>query len=276
MSAKSIAWLASYPKSGNTWTRIFLANFLLNASEPVPINEVHRIGVGDAISGGYKKVNGGHYDPSDTEGHLKLRGKFLGALARNGADLNFVKTHNLNDHAFGTRLIDPAFTRCAVYIVRNPLDVIISYGRHYGQTPSQACQSLARSDNTTAADANSVKQYLGKWADHVRGWTKTKAFPVHVMRYEDMLADPEPTFSAFLEFLGIPSDPERLSRAVKFSSFDVVSKQEASDGFIERSNNNQKFFHTGTTDQWKGALTEEDIAFVHKTQGAMMKRFGYL
>ena len=277
MSRKNLVWLASYPKSGNTWTRIFLANFLLNPDQPVPINEVHRIGIGDSVSGAYKKINAGRYDPADYMGHLQQRSRVLSAIANNGADLNFLKTHNLNDAAFGVRLIDPALTRAAVYIIRHPLDVAISYARHYGQTPSKACQSITRSDNTTVADANNVKQYLGTWSDHVRGWTQTRQFKVHTMRYEDMQADPRSSFSALLDFLGIPNDdPDRLDRAVRFSSFDEVAKQETEGGFIERSSSNDRFFHSGTSGQWRGVLSDEDIAHVEKTQGKMMRKFGYL
>ena len=54
---QSIIWLASYPKSGNTWTRMFLANYLVNGDHPVPITQVHRFGMGDAITKTYAKEN---------------------------------------------------------------------------------------------------------------------------------------------------------------------------------------------------------------------------
>ncbi|MFK7941724.1 MAG: sulfotransferase domain-containing protein [Paracoccaceae bacterium] len=276
MPRKNIVWLASYPKSGNTWTRIFLANYLLNPDKPLPINQVHRIGMGDAVSGAYKMVNGGRYDPIDYKGHLKQRPKVLAGITNNGADLNFVKTHNLNDKAFGHKLIDASLTRSAVYIVRNPLDVAVSYARHYGQTPSEACRAIGRVDNTTAADAGNVMQYLGNWSDHVRGWTKTKAFPVHVMRYEDMQADPETAFTALLDFIGVPVESDKVTKAVGFSAFDEVSRQEAKGGFIEQSRNNTKFFHTGQSGQWQDTLSEEDIAHMRQKHGSVMRTYGYL
>ena len=273
---KSLVWLASYPKSGNTWTRIFLANFLLNPDKPVPINQVHRVGIGDSVAPAYRKINGGRYDPMDTLGHLRLRPAVMRAVANNGADINLVKTHNENGKAFGAQLIEPMLTKAAVYIVRNPLDVAVSYARHYGITPSKACRNMARSDNTSVADAGSVKQYLGAWSNHVRSWTKARGFPVHVMRYEDMKADPEAAFGALLDFLKVPHDPERLAKAVRFSSFKELSQQEAEHGFIEKSHQNFKFFHSGTSGQWEKALTDEDIAFMHENQGDMMRAFGYL
>lgn len=273
---KNIVWLASYPKSGNTWARIFLANYLLGTDRPIPINQVHRIGIGDAVAPAYRKLAGGRFDPADTIGHLRLRERVLRAIAANGADINFVKTHNARDRAFGTQLILPRYTRSAVYIMRNPLDLVVSYARHYGMTPSQAAEAVSRADNTVAADQTSVAQYLGSWADHVRGWTGTRDFPLHVMRYEDMKADPRRAFSGLLEFLGMPVDSDRLDRAIRFSSFDEMKRQETATGFVERSYNGQRFFHTGQTGQWKDALSDDDVARLRERHGATMAQFGYL
>ncbi len=272
---KNIVWLASYPKSGNTWTRIFLANYLLGATEPIPINQVHRIGIGDSVAGAYKAVAGGRYDPLDTMGHLRLRERVLRAIAGNGSDMNFVKTHNAKDRAFGVELVMPRYTRSAVYIIRDPLDVVVSYARHYGQTPAQAARAISRPDNTTSADATSVKQYLGDWSDHVTGWTKTSDFPVHLMRYEDMKADPQAAFTKLLRFLGLPVDAERLDRAIGFSSFDEMKRQESVTPFIERSANLERFFHTGESGQWKAALSPEDVAFLRERHARIMKDHGY-
>jgi hypothetical protein len=273
---KNIVWLASYPKSGNTWARMFLANYLLATLEPIPINQVHRIGIGDAVANAYRIVAGGRYDPMDTMGHLRLREKVLRGIVNNGADMNFVKTHNARDRAFGVELIVPRYTRAAVYILRNPLDVAVSYARHYGQTPAQAARSISRPDNTTSADATSVKQYLGNWSEHVTGWAEAGDFRVHVMRYEDMKADAEGAFAGLLRFLGIPVDAERLERAVRFSSFDEMKRQESVTPFIERSASLDRFFHTGETGQWKAALSPEDVGFLRERHGKVMSKYGYL
>ena len=275
-SLQRIIWLASFPKSGNTWCRIFLANYLLGTLEPIPINEVHRIGIGDSVAGAYRIVAGGRYDPADIKGHLRLREKVLRGIASNGADVNFVKTHNAKDRAFGVNLILPRYTRAAVYLIRNPLDVVVSYARHYGQSPAKAARSISRPDNTTAADATSVKQYLGNWSNHVTGWTGTTDFPVHVMRDEDMKADPEGAFAGLLGFLGVPVDAERLERAVRFSSFDEMKRQESVTPFIERSANLDRFFHTGNSGQWRDALRPEDVAFLRECHGKVMSKYGYL
>ena len=273
---RNLVWIASYPKSGNTWTRIFLANYIVNGEQPVPINQVHRFGMSDAIAKTYQMVDKGRYNPTDRMRHLSIREKVLQGISNNGADLNFVKTHNENGKAFGTQLILPRFTRSAIYIVRNPMDVVISYARHYGLTPSKAVEAISRADNTVSADDKNVEQYLGTWSKHVRSWTQARGFPVHVMRYEDMKTDPQSAFAGLLKFLTIPVDDTRLDKAIRFSSFDELRAQEDSQGFIERSGNMDKFFHSGTSGQWEGVLTDDEVERLHTKHGETMRKFGYL
>lgn len=273
---KNIVWLASYPKSGNTWARIFLANYLLNAPAPLPINQVQRIGGSDSEAAMYRRAAAGRYDPADHDLHLRLRGKILHGIAANGADVNFVKTHNMNTRVMGGALIDRRVTRAAVYILRHPLDVAISYARHFGVTPARACALMSRPQSTTMADERHVKQFIGSWADHVASWTRVAGFPVHVMKYEEMRADPNGCFTGMLHALGIPVDPERVDRAVRFSSFDELQRQEARDGFVEASRNGTRFFHAGSSGQWKDVLGPEDIAILCGASRAVMLEHGYL
>lgn len=273
---KNIVWLASYPKSGNTWVRVFLANYLLNAEKPVPLNHVHRIAAGDSIAEFYRRIAGGHYDPEDYIGHLRLRDRVLKAVTGNGADVNMLKTHNARLFMHGTELIPARHTRSAIYILRHPLDVAVSYSRHYGITPAETALRLGRPDNGIGGDARTVGQYLGNWSDHVRGWTESRDFPVHTMRYEDLKQDPHGCFAAMLDSLGVPVDQERLDRAVGFSSFDEMTRQESETPFLEKPEQAERFFHSGRTGQWEDVLAPEDIEKIRRDHAAVMKKFGYL
>jgi hypothetical protein len=221
-------------------------------------------------------VSKGTYSPADRIGTLKLRDAVMRGIVSNHADMNFVKTHNQNAPAMGFTLIPPRYTKLAVYIVRHPLDVVLSYARHYGQTVQETIQAISRVDNATSADMKNVEQYLGKWSDHVDSWTRTRKFPVLTMRYEDMKADPHKSFAELVRFLGMDVDEDRLDRAVRFSSFDELRAQEDKSGFVERSEKAEKFFHSGTSGQWRDVLGEEDIAFFRKEHGHVMKRFDYI
>lgn len=273
---KSLVWLASYPKSGNTWLRVFMANYLLNRQEPVPINEVYRVAFGDSLLGFYTKVAGRPVDPRNEGAVLALRHRTLQAITANGAANNLVKTHNQNVRIGETFLIPADLTKLGVYILRNPLDMALSYADHYGLTPEQVAEAIASPSNRVVPDANNVMQYLGSWSQHVKGWTEARDFPVLTMRYEDLHADPHGQFSRVLERLGVKLDAERLERAIRFSSFKELRRQEETSGFRERTRHAERFFRAGTTGQWRDRLPHPVVERICRDHGTVMKRHGYL
>lgn len=280
MPRKNIVWLASYPKSGNTWLRIFLANYLFGRKTPLPINQAHRLGMGDSIERAYRMVargsGGGDFDIADYRQSLALRGKVLNGIVNNDADVNFVKTHNRRAKAFGIELIPPHLSRSSIYILRNPLDMVLSYARQYGHTPEFAAAAIGRPDNSTAGARGTVAQFLGSWSGHVKSWTRCREFPVLVLRYEDMQADAEGVFTSVLKHIGVPPDPERVARAVRFSSFEELKRQEEAAGFVERSPNTGRFFHSGRSGQWRDELAPEAVERIFADHGRVMREYGYL
>lgn len=272
----SIVWLASYPKSGNTWTRIFLANYLANAKKPIPINQVNRFGLGDSIAKTYEMVAGRPVDTHNVALILSLRDKVLRGIVANNADVNLVKTHNIKAVARGVDLIPAKYTRSAIYIIRDPRDMVLSTARHYSESLDKVVSRIGHKDNATQADDKTVSVFQGTWSDHVKSWTGYAPYPVLTLRYEDMLANPHDTFAKTLKHLGVPLDQERLDRAVRFSSFDELTTQEAETGFQEKPAGADKFFASGRSGQWKTDLDEKLVEQICKDHGKTMKKFGYL
>ncbi len=272
---KSIVWLASYPKSGNTWVRLFIANYVTNGTDPVPINQLPRFGTGDALAQHYAAVSGGRMDPSDIDGTLALRDRVLRGIVGNNADINLVKTHSRRAVARGVELIPPKYTRSAIYIMRNPLDMVLSYARHYAMTEVQAAEAVCHSDNALAPDGSNVVQFLGSWSDHVSGWTGFSPYPVLVLRYEDMLNAPETAFAKVVEHLGMPLDKLRLQRAIGHSAFDQLKKQEQNQGFVERSPNDKAFFGKGQAGHWRDELDPGLVKTIRQANKPLMKQHGY-
>ncbi|SEK30239.1 Sulfotransferase domain-containing protein [Roseovarius azorensis] len=273
---RSIIWLASYPKSGNTWTRLFLANYLMNADKPVPINQAHKFAMGDAIVKIYNRVAGRAIDPHDLSLALRLREGVLRGIVANNADVNFVKTHNARVAPEGVTLIPDRYTRSAIYIIRNPLDMVLSYARHYGITHEDAAQKICHPDNGNLPTETTVAQYLSSWDNHVKTWMTYAPWKRLIVRYEDLLDDPQTHFARVLDLVGVPLDSERLDRAIRFSSFDELSKQEETQGFIERPEQSEKFFRKGQKDQWKTDLDPVLADMIRDKMGETMKRYGYL
>lgn len=273
----SIVWLASYPKSGNTWTRIFLANYMMNSQQPLPINQAHRFAMGDATAKMYHMVGGQNVDTGNIELTLALRDKVLRGIIANNADVNLVKTHNRRSIVMDHDLIPEKYTRSAIYILRNPLDMVLSYARHYGISHDEAVTQITHHDNANAPTDQTVAQFLGSWSDHVSSWTTGPArYPVLALRYEDLLADPHTQFACVIKHLGLPNDADRLDRAIRFSSFDELSSQEKEHGFVERSEQSDAFFGKGQKGQWQTDLESKLVKRIRKSERKTMKKFGYL
>jgi len=273
---KSIVWLASYPKSGNTWLRMFLANYLMHTTQPLLLEKVHQFMLGDAMPDTYSIIAKRPVDPNDQAAILALRPAVLRAIVANKADINLVKTHNRNSVLKGLDLIPGSYTRLALYIVRNPLDLVLSYANHYGMTIGAAAQAIGHPSNRVNPGPANVTQYLGSWTDHVTGWTRTRKFPVCTLRYEDMIADPEKTFSTVLKRMRVPVDDARLDRAIEFSSFDQLRSQEDDHGFVEKSRHADRFFRSGQAGQWREQLAPDIVRLICERHGKVMRRFGYL
>ena len=273
---KSIVWLASYPKSGNTWTRIFIANYLANRQEPLPINQIHRFGIGDSIANMYHKAAGRQIDVGNIPLTIHLRERVLQGVVDNNVDINLMKTHNIRKTTHGVELIPAKFTRSAIYVMRNPLDMVLSYARHYSFTLERAVEVIGHSENANAPGPKNVAMFLGSWSEHVRSWTSLSPYPHLVLKYEDMLADPHTEFTKVLKHLGVPIDQERLDRAIEFSSFKELTRQEADSGFIEKPDNTEKFFSKGQSGQWKTDLSQDLVDQICSDHHHVMKRYGYL
>jgi len=274
--SRNILWLASYPKSGNTWLRLFLFNYLFNPDKPAPINQAYRVGPSDAVAALYRKIAKGNVDLSDLKTSLKLRDQVIRAHSRNGADVNFMKTHNANMEAYGQKLIPPALTRGAIYIIRNPLDMVVSFAHHYNSGMEDAAKAIGNPAHTVSPDPSVVHQFIGSWSEHVRSWTEKASFEHHVLRYEDMIDDPETTFEGALRFLGAPDEKEKLRKAIRFSSFDESKKQEQKFGFVERSSGSKNFFRSGRVGEGRAVLPSSAIDRIISEHGDVMEKHGYL
>jgi hypothetical protein len=91
-----------------------------------------------------------------------------------------------------------------------------------------------------------------------------------------MQADPEAAFTRVLAHIGITVDSARVARAVQFSSFDELRKQEDAEGFVERSPNSERFFHSGRAGGWRSDLAPELAERIRAEHAAEMRESGYL
>jgi len=149
----------------------------------------------------------------------------------------------------GYSTINFAVTSGAVYIVRNPLDVAISYAHHMGKDIDTAIESMSAENIETSGGERSVYEVYGSWSQHVWSWTRQPHPAIYVMRYEDMLAEPEKTFGGLEKHLLLGGTPEQVREAIDCSSFEKLKAQEEEKGFREKPKSAERFFREGLDGQ---------------------------
>jgi hypothetical protein len=270
-----IIWLASYPKSGNTWMRAFLHNLFRDPNEAYDINKITDLSISDSSIDWYRaqdKRDWTEWSPVDV---ARMRRGAQLAMCRVKPDDVFVKTHNASVVFLGYPMMHQDLTAGAIYIVRNPLDVCISLSHHYGTDLDTTIDILADPSIGSKTNDKIVYEVHKSWSIHVDSWTNPPRPGLAVLRYEDMLNNPIKTFGGLSQFLGLTPPRKRLERAIERASFKTLRRQEDEQGFKEKSPFAQKFFRDGRAGQWRELLTPAQIDKVASAHKEQMQRFGY-
>jgi len=272
-----ILWLASYPKSGNTWLRIFLANLILDEAAPLPLPRINEVCSSEPNEIWFKPLTKTPVSDLSDKKIAALRCKAQERAARSNKNIIPMKTHSILGKDYGAPTISVKASIGVIYIVRDPRDVAVSAADHYGLTLDQTIEMMAdKNARGRAMPGNTVYERMGSWSDHVKSWTKWRHSPLLVLRYEDMLADPLGQLGLVARKLGITQDAARIRRAVEFSSFKTVQAQEAETGFVEKSVNSSRFFRSGRAGGWRDKLTAAQAAAIERDHAEQMRRFAYL
>lgn len=270
-SLQRIVWLSSFPKSGNTWTRVFLANYFMPPGQAPDINALYRFTTADVRQDFFDRVNGGPFVARDFQHWLTTRPKVLRAIAASKPGHHFVKTHCQVRRIGDVDLILPEVTASAIYVMRNPFDLALSYARHLGEEIDQTIARMANAEAINGGESG-VLEFIGRWDQHVASWVDAPGLKPHVMRYEDMVADTERAFRGLFAFLRAPVDDARLARAIDAASFDSLQKQEREKGFRERPPGMKQFFATGRAGGWRQRLTPAQVARIRAEFLAALER----
>lgn len=275
-----IFWLASYPKSGNTWFRTFLTNYQRDAEEPADINALNRTPIASArgIIDDFLGVGTSELTQRDID---NVRRKVYEQLSNNLDHNIYMKIHDSyhlsqrKEALFGGEGI-----KGALYLLRNPLDVCVSFANHNSITPSQMVPLMNREQYSLARSFNGlnnqVRQWLKSWKGHALSWIDQKDIPVKVIRYEDMKQKPYETFMEAVNFLELPYEPARLKKAIDYAQFEKLQKQEEEKSFREKPSQCGAFFRKGKVGSWREVLSVDEVNFLINYNRDFMQRFGYL
>ena len=289
-------WLASYPRSGNTWFRILIANLFAADGQAVNINKLRdprSIASAREPFEYLSLIDSGvlTHDEIDC-----LRPRIYEALARgaerdqdddNNSDasrsVHFVKLHDAytltpegEPLLAGARGADGA-----IFIVRDPRDIAPSLAKHRGTTVDDAIAFMndpqAAFGWQTGEQRAQLRQKLPTWSGHVSSWLNQRDVPIHLVRYEDLAADTAGRLKSALAFAGLAATDEAIARAVRFADFARLRQQEQAQGFRETEHpwRPQTFFRRGEVGGWRDELTAVQVARIENDHEAMMRRLDY-
>ncbi len=277
---KKIVWLASYPKSGDTWFRVFLLNLISGSDKPVDINELNEITIAsnrqlfDDMTG----LSSADMTLSEIE---RLRPYVYESLAGKSGNIIFMKIHDAFIFTSENKpLVSEKATLKALYFIRNPLDIAVSFAHHldvsFEESVEIICNNFYAFCNRTDRLHNQLEQRLFSWSGHVKSWTEQSIVPVKIIRYEDMLNDTFNIFSEAVQFLELDFSNDSIQKALKNSSFNEMQKQESEKGFNEKAPGTELFFRKGRSGTWREELSGKLIDKIIANHSEVMKLYNYL
>ncbi|HMK90231.1 MAG TPA: sulfotransferase domain-containing protein [Methylocystis sp.] len=278
-SARKAIWIASYPKSGNTWVRVFLHNLLRELRGEAgaqDINGLHAWTGRESLDVAFTRRLAKPAREASLAEIARARPLAQADLVANAERPVLLKTHNAIANVEGHPTINLGVTLAAVYLLRNPLDVAVSYAHHSGHAVDHVIAFMANPQAMNDRTERHVYEFMGSWSFHVASWMSVIDRPVLILRYEDLLSQPERSFARLARFLRLEPSAAQLGAAIEKSSFARLSRQEEERGFNERPQTAERFFRKGEEGQWKQALTKRQAADVVAAHGPMMMRFGYV
>lgn len=269
-------WVVSYPKSGNTWMRTMLREYIKRVfgERPFECNDVSQYW--------YQTVSP---RPLDTMGPLEicqLRPAAMMHLTtmqryrQKPRPAAIVKSHFLSGDFFGIPFFCPLWVDSAIYIHRDPRDVLPSFADHMGDTLEEAAETMANQKATLGKPKHhKLASPMGSWSMHVMSWLEQKRVPTIYTSYERMHENTTRELRRVVEHAGLPVHENNLKEAVEAARFEKLQKKEEQEGFKEASEHQERFFRRGIVGSHKDEVPEKFIKKIEEDHGRLMKMLGY-
>ena len=283
-----IIWIASYPKSGNTWLRAFITSLLYKDKNLNLLNKLRQIHAYPLSKDFYNLLD-------DFENFEKISKNWNKSQSILNLDkkIKFLKTHHIlcsiNNNFFTTYKNSLG----VIYIVRDPRNVITSLKHHYSfKSYDDALEFMLDKDRfsgkmgkkNTYTRETEFPTYISNWSNHYNAWKNFKKNYL-LIKYEDLIKNPKKNFKEIAKYLGnllkIKIDAKDLNEAISNSSFKNLEQSEKKFGFIEappdvNTNQKKKFFNLGPDNMWEKNLPENIRKKIENTFREEMKELNYL
>lgn len=278
---KNIVWLASFPRSGNTWLRYVILSLLENGNEA-------RIDIVPTLHCANRKTLEETLGFSVSLLSVEEVNNFRPAVYRQWSQEwtqrspLFIKVHDgYGKNGNGCHIFPSDVTQAAIYLVRNPLDICVSYAHFWGLDDYDKAADLI-CDKAHSLPANKqdlfgqIYQHIADWSTNVDSWCNDSKIPVKVVKYEDMKHSPLETFSKIVEYLNLSYNKGEIQTALHHCDFSKLQQQEAEIGFSNRPYGGDKFFRQGKANVWRDKLAKQTVDKIVSCHNVMMRQFGYL
>jgi len=276
-----IIWLASYPKSGNTWVKLFLSAYLgnQNSSRPFDINKMLIPFSLFPTNNLIKKFNFDFTNFEKIAEHWIPMQDYLNLGTKENI---FVKTHNAICTINGNKFTNKQNSLGAIYLVRDPRDIIISYSSFLNKSYDEVATYLFNNKSFELSNIDG-KQFdftlIGSWSDNYNSWKNYKSIDVLIIKYEDLVSNTQNTFTKIIKYLNkidnIKIDNEKIKSCINVTSFKNLRKIEEEKGFIEKGFG-EFFFRKGKVGDWKEKLNQDLVKKVEEKFKLEMKELGYI
>ena len=276
-----IIWISSYPKSGNTWVRTFISTYYLSSSDKFDFSMLKNIRQFPHEKFFDKKIsdiNSAINNWDLAQYNINLRNKLI-----------FLKTHGALVKINNTAFTNKRHTLGAIYIVRDPRNVVTSLANHYQLTFDESLKFMTNKKKFLLKKSDSSNfgnfTFLNSWSEHYKSWLYNKEFNLLFIKYEDLENDTLNTFKKIVKFLNKITkkdkkiDTDRLVKIIDTISFETLKKKENEEGFPEAIINNEKqtidFFYLGKKNKWQKLLSSKQIDRINYIFNEDLKRLGY-
>jgi len=285
---KKIFWIASYPKSGNTWIRAILTSLFFTKDGIFSFELFNSTSIFEHAERFefIKEINQNDYDNLS---QLEILSKYW-LQGQNKTvikgDFAFLKTHHACIAYGKNNFTSTNNTLGTIYLIRDPRDVVISYSKHLGKTIDETIYLMKKIGASTlyktGPNTKNKKyySYISSWDDNVKSWEEISV-PKIIIKYEDLLDNPMKIIIEIVNFfkenynLKFASLENKLENIIKTTSFENLSNLEKQYGFLEATKHSN-FFRKGQKKQWRKILTHKQISEIEKSFKDLMKKYNYL
>ena len=282
-----IIWIASYPRSGNTWIRSLVTTHLYLDNNKSVFENIKKITNFPNILHfkGIFEINQFTKDELEDQKKKDKRKfeiskywiKAQEKINRN-KEITFLKTHNFGGSIEGNDFTNSNNTLGVIYIVRDPRSVAVSNAYHNNISLEQSVEDLLDEKIFATNDGN-LLEFRSSWKINYLSW-KNRPYPKIIIRYEDLHFDIVNNFKKILNFIrdfkNISIDESKIKETINLCKIENLSKLEETIGFHEKLHNEQKFFRKGLTDEWKSKLNKNQIKKIEGSFFEEMKELKYL